>query len=90
MGLTPCVEERTNPVAWNTTRYKNSRIKQFDKALQDFCDQQNAIFIDVLKPFNEVQQMTELLPDGIHPNDDGHELIVKLVKPVLDRVVETS
>lgn len=90
VGLTPCVEERTNPVAWNTTRYQNGRIEQFDKALQEFCEQQNVAFIDILKPFSEAQDKTELLPDGVHPNDEGHKLIATLVKSILDQSISST
>ena len=30
VGLTPCVDERTNPVAWSNTSYTNERIKIFN------------------------------------------------------------
>jgi lysophospholipase L1-like esterase len=84
VGLTPCVEERSNPVSWGDTSYTNERIMEFDKALQDFCKQHNAPFVNIFEPFSEQQQKTELLPDGLHPNNAGHELIYQLVKPKLE------
>jgi lysophospholipase L1-like esterase len=83
VGLTPCVEARSNPVSWGDTGYTNARIKEFDDALEGFCMQNNIPFVEVLEPFAQAERKAELLPDSLHPNDKGHQLITELVKPRL-------
>lgn len=87
IGLTSCVEELANPVAWGDTGYTNSRIKEFDTALQDFCEQNELSFVEIFKPFREKQAQVELLPDGVHPNGEGHQFIADLVKPKLEELL---
>ncbi len=84
VGLTPCAEERSNPVAWNDTGYTNDRIKEFDATLREFCTANSVAFIEVFEPFTNAQAKTELLPDGVHPNSEGHQLIATLVLPQLE------
>ena len=83
VGLTPCVEERSNPVSWSDTGYTNARIKQFDDALRGFCEEHQVGFIEMFEPFQKAQNKQELLPDGLHPNDEGHQLIADIVGPEL-------
>ncbi len=86
IGLTPCVESRTTPVSWGDTGYTNDRIQAFDKTLKDFCEQNNLSFVEVFEPFQAKQQTTELLPDGLHPNEAGHQLIADIVGPKLEEL----
>ena len=83
VGLTPCIEERSNPVAWGDTGYTNARIKMFDDALADFCKEHDLPFVQVLEPFSDSLKGSELLPDALHPNREGHQLIADLVRPNL-------
>lgn len=79
VGLTPCVEERSNPVSWSDTGYTNDRIKEFDNTLRQFCEENQVSFIEIFEPFAKAEAETELLPDSLHPNDKGHQLIADLV-----------
>jgi len=87
VGLTPCVDSRTNPTAWGNTCYSNERLSEFDNELQSFCRESSVDFVDVLDTFRAEQEKRELLPDGLHPNGDGHKLIADLVKPNLDQLL---
>jgi lysophospholipase L1-like esterase len=87
VGLTPCVEERSNPVSWGDTGYTNDRIKEFDNTLRQFCEENQLSFVEVFQPFAKAQSGTELLPDSLHPNDEGHQLIADLVKPSLEELL---
>ncbi len=89
IGLTPCVEERTNPVAWDKEiTYSYSRLESFNDELRSFCIESKVDFIDILKPMTEKQTQTELLPDGVHPNNEGHKFIAELVQPQLDSILK--
>lgn len=86
VGLTPCVEERSNPVSWGDTGYTNDRIRVFNQVLEDFCHDNALQFIDILTPFTEAGAKTELLPDSLHPNNEGHQLIADIVLPRLQSI----
>lgn len=83
VGLTPCIEERSNPVSWGDTGYTNGRIKEFDDTLREFCEESQVPFVEVYEPFAKTEAENELLPDSLHPNDKGHQLIADLVTPGL-------
>lgn len=87
VGLTPCVEERSNPVSWGDTGYTNARIKTFDSTLKEFCDDNQVQFVEVFEPFASREAESELLPDSLHPNDDGHKLIAELVFPKIQELL---
>ena len=86
VGLTPCVEERSNPVSWGDTGYTNDRIRVFNQISEDFCHDNALEFIDILTPFTEAGAKTELLPDSLHPNNEGHQLIADIVLPRLQSI----
>jgi acyl-CoA thioesterase I len=87
VGLTPCVEDRTNPVGWGSTGYTNTRIREVDTALREFCEANHLPFVEIFEPFNLAQSSTELLPDGLHPNAAGHKLIADIVLPELEKLL---
>lgn len=89
VGLTSCVEERSNPVSWGDTGYTNARIKDFDNTLREFCEENDASFVEVFDVFTKAEAENELLPDGLHPNDAGHKLIGELVLPKLDELIKS-
>ena len=88
VGLTPCVEERSNPVSWGDTGYTNDRIRQFNQVLEYFCRANSVEFVDILTPFTEAEAKTELLPDSLHPNNEGHQLIADIVLPRLQSIFQ--
>lgn len=87
--LTPCNESHSNPVEWGDTGYTNTRIKQFNATLRKFCEQNGVNLVDTFETFSEAMGKTELLPDGIHPNDEGHQLIADLVNPELRNLLNS-
>ncbi len=89
VGLTPCVEGRTNPVAWDKDiAYSYSRLEGFNDGLRNFCIENKVDFVDILKPMTDKQTQTELLPDGVHPNHEGHKFIAELIQPQLDNILK--
>ena len=79
VGLTPCIESRTNPVAWGPTSYNNNRIRIFNNALQGYCNLNKIAFVDVFDVLTEALEKSDILPDGVHPNDNGHQTIAEIV-----------
>ena len=87
VGLTPCVDERSNPVSWGDTGYTIERIKEFNDTLREFCEENKVPFVEVFEPFAKAEAETELLPDSLHPNNEGHRLIADLVLPELQEML---
>lgn len=87
VGCTACEDKLTDPVAWGDTHYTNDRIWEFERTLRSFCAASNVPLVTLLEEFQEVQKRKNLLTDGLHPNDAGHEMIAKMVKPELQRLI---
>jgi lysophospholipase L1-like esterase len=89
VGLTPCDQKLTDPVPKNwheNLSYTKQRISMFEKVLQDTCDEHQLPHVALLETLqSKVDSGENLLADGLHPNNDGHELIYQLVRPELDK-----
>ena len=81
LGLTTVDEEVFGQERWIKDKgaFSNQRIKEFDEVLLEVCNQQQAAYVPLYYDF--ISRGKKLLADGIHPNDRGHELIYKTVKP---------
>ncbi|HTE57575.1 MAG TPA: GDSL-type esterase/lipase family protein [Verrucomicrobiae bacterium] len=84
VGLTACDESKTKPVSWGDYVFTNESILEYENMLSDFCTQQN---IPLVRLFNHFRDKPELLVDGLHPNETGHELISNLVKSELEKLL---
>ena len=80
IGLTQVDESKTKPVPWDTNKqYDNEGIKQYDTAIQEFCDEKGIKFIEMggmLKPND--------LEDGLHPNSNGHTKMFERIKTEIE------
>ena len=83
VGLTPVDESKVNPVPWRTEiSYFNSSVAQYNAALKEFAATKQVPFIDMWQAFNELNY-TALLSDGLHPNNEGHELMAAKIEPLI-------
>ena len=90
VGLTPCVEDLVNSRLGKNKKLTNSRILEFDKILRDFCQQHKIAYVPIFEEFkSRLDAGEDLLPDGLHPNGQGHELIFQIVRPNLDKLLST-
>lgn len=81
----PCDDKLMQPTPWNDEIfYYNDRIVEFNAVTKKFCAQNNFELIDVYDPFAAAMKTQELLEDGLHPNDAGHELIYQIVMGKLE------
>jgi lysophospholipase L1-like esterase len=83
VGLQPCDEARTTPVSWRDVTYSNERLELFDRALHDVCTKQGVVYVPIFDAFQKRQAEQAILNDGLHPNDEGHELMYKLISPAV-------
>jgi lysophospholipase L1-like esterase len=91
VGLTNCEEEKTMPIPWADIYVTNERRLIFERRLMDICEARNIRFVSVFEALQaKTAQGEELFTDGLHPNNQGHQLIFELVRPALDEIVLQS
>lgn len=84
IGVTLVDEEKTNPVPWDKKLgYRNSVIKEYNQAMMEVAEENNLLFIDLIPRLEKVN-WKNMLRDGVHPNDEGHELIFQVIKDQLE------
>lgn len=82
IGSSCCDDSKTNPVFWGEYYYINKDIKSYEQAMQEVANDLKVPFIPVFDAFYEqFAKDPGLLPDGLHPNTSGHQLIFDIVKP---------
>lgn len=85
--LPPCDESRTNPVSWGDYNYSNERLKVYNQTMNQIAAECDVTIVRLFDEFTQAQQSDELLYDGLHPNDKGHELIYNEVKKKLAEIL---
>lgn len=88
IGLSACDESRTTPTSWGDFYYTNESIGKYENKLRDVTAEQDIPFIPIFERFMaELRRGRDLLPDGLHPNNDGHafmsEIILRELEPML-------
>ena len=88
VGLPPCEETETTPVFWRDISYTNERILIIDKMMREVATSHELPHVATFEVFqDEMAKGRQLFADGLHPNNEGHQLIFELVQPVLDEVL---
>jgi lysophospholipase L1-like esterase len=89
VGLFPVEEELTTPVPWRENlSYTNERLSLFNVTMKEVASNNNLSYISAFDAFKQKMDAGEkLFADGLHPNNEGHELIFKMVQPELDRIL---
>lgn len=83
VGLSACDEAKTTPVSWGALHYTNKSIKLYEDQMKTVAEAAGIPFVPVLDEFTKAMQTNELLPDGLHPNNEGHAVIFEIVKSKL-------
>lgn len=83
VGMAACDETRTTPVSWGEYYYTNKHIKAYEDQMKAVAKAASIPFVPVFDEFAKAMQNHELLADGLHPNNHGHEVIFEIVKPHL-------
>jgi len=85
VGLSACDESKTTPVSWGEFHYTNRQIKEYENMMKDIASEFNIAFIPLFDRFKEkLDQGAKYLPDGLHPNNDGHKFISEIILDELD------
>lgn len=90
VGLTPCDENKTTPVSWQDIYYTNQRLFEMETMLRVVCERQSVSHVPIFEIFQAAfQDGAELFADGLHPNDEGHQLMADIIRPELDNLLES-
>lgn len=66
------------------------RVREFGDLLRTFATNSGSPFVEIAEPFQVLLDSGHtLLVDGVHPNDAGHEVIYRQIKPVLGQWLTT-
>ena len=88
LGLVAGDDSLTMPVFWRKIYYPNERIKMYESIMASVAKKENITFVPVHDQFKkQLDQGRNLLADGLHPNNDGHEYIFRLTKPALESML---
>lgn len=88
VGLSACDEAKTTPVGWGKFYYTNKSIKEYEDQMQTVASEYNIPFVPVFDKFTKAMSNSDLLADGLHPNNVGHTVIFEIVKPRLVPLLE--
>lgn len=89
VGLSACDEAKTTPVSWGDFHYTNTSIKQYEDAMQRIAAEHSITFIPVFDAFlKALQDSKNILPDGLHPNNEGHEVMFRIIAPQIASLLE--
>lgn len=80
-----------NPVGSKLDRFRYERLTQYRAAAKSVAKANHVYFIDSWKLFyrhtrKNPKSIDSLLPDGTHPNDEGHKLIADAIMKIIKRV----
>jgi lysophospholipase L1-like esterase len=88
VGLIAADESRTKPAFWRNISYLNERIKSYENTMQKVAEESEIQFVPIHNDFKaQLDRGKKLLADGLHPNNDGHELIFKSVLSELEKLL---
>jgi lysophospholipase L1-like esterase len=83
VGMTP-VEDQN----FEYEIYRSERVGEFEAVMRTFTKEQQIPHVPLFEIFQAGMSIgRELFTDGLHPNDDGHELIYQEVKPALEALL---
>lgn len=81
IGLVPIDESQVDPMPWlKTHSYLKQNCDSYDEVVSRLAEERGCTFV----PLNDIYKATTHTVDGVHPNSDGHELIFKRLKQVLE------
>ena len=91
VGLPNCDEKLTTPVDWADVHYTNERIKIIEDRMRKVAQENKLPFLAIFEEFKRFQEAGEqILFDGLHPNNKGHEFMASLIQPELEKLLKQA
>lgn len=79
ISLFPVEEHKVNPSPWDPeAAYKMKNIEKYNEILRKVTNELQMPLVDLYTVFAN-ESLAEVLHDGLHPNDTGHEIIAREV-----------
>lgn len=79
VGLIDVDESKTTPIPWRTTKYYTSEnAHKYDSAIKSICERHKLPFVNMLGIIPK-----ERMPDGLHPDAEGHKVAAEKIKEEL-------
>ncbi|MDY6777399.1 MAG: GDSL-type esterase/lipase family protein [Candidatus Nanohaloarchaea archaeon] len=83
VGLTPVDEDRVHPIPWKEEcAYTRERRELFDTIVEEKTDDYGLRYVDPLGG-TSIASFRSMLEDGVHPDEDGHVIVLQQVLPVV-------
>lgn len=83
LNITPVDESKTNGVLNKSKSRKNEYIDKYNEVLLKICRERGVDLIDINSEFKKNDYIKLLYDDGLHPNSEGHQVILGLVRDYL-------
>lgn len=90
LGLTAVNEEETDPWEYSSSgkQWKNNRINLFEDTIKQVAITKEVVFVPLHDQFLDQLNKSDMLSDGLHPNEIGHRFIYDKVKEVIDTLIK--
>lgn len=89
IGLSACDEKLSTPASWGDYVYTNERIKMYENAMREVAEQNDMSFIPIFDEFKSALDAgKDLLTDGLHPNEAGHQFMADIILPKLQQQLQ--
>jgi lysophospholipase L1-like esterase len=89
VGNPACDESKTMPVFWGDFTYTNKELQRSEHTIVEVAAKNNLPCVPIFEVFKlKLDEGVELLADGLHPNDEGHQFIANQVKPQLEYIIK--
>jgi lysophospholipase L1-like esterase len=83
IGLTPIDESKTSPIPWNIDkRYSHEEIEKYNSIIKTTALKENLLYISVKEKLSARD-----LPDGLHPNSEGHTKLFEIIKHEIEKTI---
>jgi lysophospholipase L1-like esterase len=80
VGNPACDESRTMPVSWGDFTYANRELERCEKTIAEIAGRHGLTYVPLFAGFKrKLEAGEDLLADGLHPNDAGHQYIADRV-----------
>ena len=85
VGNPACDESKTTPVSWGDFTYTNKELERSEKTIEKVAKKHSLSYVPIFEEFKQkLDAGANLLTDGLHPNDAGHQFIADRVLAKLE------
>ena len=83
LNITPVNEEYSKEFKGKDKSCLNEYVDKYNQALARICDELDIELVDINAVFKSKGVEVNITMDGLHPNDEGHNLIFENVKKLV-------